>query len=76
MPVWLIQLLIGAGLAVLGYMLAPKPKAPPPPELDDLKSPTASTGREIPKIYGTKTIKGLNIIYFGEKEIRNVKVKA
>lgn len=76
MPVWLVQLVIGVGLSVLAYMLAPKPKAPPPPELDDLQGPTASSGREIPKVYGTKTVKGLNVIYFGEKEIRNVKVRA
>lgn len=74
MPVWLIQLVVAVGLNILGYLLMPKPKQPPPPTLEDLQEPTFEAGREIPKVFGTITVKGLNGLYLGDKALRTRKV--
>lgn len=69
------QLAIGVTLMVIAYLIMPKPKTPKP-EVRDLENPTADAGRPIPKIYGTKTVKGVNVLWYGEKTTRNYKVKA
>jgi len=73
---WFLQLLIGIGLAILGYILAPKPKMPKPDAVKDMEDPTAEAGRPMPVVFGTVTVKGLNIIWFGEKRSVERKVKA
>lgn len=69
------QLAIGVTLMVIAYLIMPKPKTPKP-EVKDLENPTADAGRPIPKIYGTKTVKGVNVLWYGEKTTRNYEVKA
>lgn len=65
---FLIQLAVGVGLQVLGYLLTGLAKQDKPQEVKDLESPTAEAGRPIPVVFGEVDVKGLNIIYFGEKE--------
>ena len=64
---WFVQLLIGLALNIIAYLIMPKPKAPQPPEGKDLNDPTAEAGRPVPVLFGTMTVKGLNILWFGEK---------
>jgi hypothetical protein len=64
-------LLIGLLLQVIGYLIMPKPKGPKPPEAQDLEDPTAEAGRPIPTVFGTITVKGLNVLWFGDKWIRS-----
>lgn len=64
---FLVQLVIGVGMAILGYLLAPKPKGPKPPSVDDLKEPTAEAGRPIPVVFGSVTIQSPNILWHGDK---------
>ncbi len=64
-----VQLLVGIALNVIGYLLMPKPKPPKPPELEDLENPTAEAGRPIPVVFGSVTVSGLNILWYGDKEI-------
>ena len=64
---WFVQLLIGLALNIIAYLIMPKPKAPQPPEVQDLNDPTAEAGRPVPVLFGTMTIKGLNILWSGEK---------
>lgn len=61
------QLLIGIVLNIIAYLITPKPKAEKPPEVEDLEDPVAEAGKPIPVVFGTLTIKGLNIIWFGDK---------
>ena len=75
MPVWLVNIIVGISLQILGYMLMPKPKQPSPPQLEDYNNPTFESGREIPKVFGTVTIRGLNGIYWGDKAQRSRKVR-
>lgn len=72
---WFIPLLIGIALQVVGYLLMPKPKSPKPPAAQDLEDPTAEAGRPIPVVFGTITVKGINVLWFGNKLVREYKIK-
>lgn len=65
---WFVQLLVGFALNVIAYLLLPKTPVQKP-SLDDFKSPTASAGRPRPVVQGTVTVKGLNVIYSGDKSM-------
>lgn len=65
---WFIQLLIGLVLNIVAYLIMPKPKAPQPAETKDLEDPTAEAGRPLPVVFGSVRVKGLNILWFGEKK--------
>lgn len=73
---WLVGLLISLAIQVVAYIIMPKPKTPKPEAARDLESPTAEAGRPVPVVFGTVTVKGPNILWFGEKSIRTYKVKA
>lgn len=66
-PVILIQLAIAIALSVASFLLAPRPKGPKPPEVKDLESPTAESGRPIPVTFGTTLIESPNILWYGDK---------
>lgn len=76
---WLIpflwQLAIGIGLTAVAAFLLPRPRQAKP-EFRDLEYPTAEAGRPIPILFGTREIKGLNVIYYTEKNTRTYTVKA
>ncbi|QPC91458.1 hypothetical protein [Mesorhizobium sp. INR15] len=63
----LINLIIGVGLQALGYLLMPKSKSQKTEEVTDMDSPTAEGGRPIPVVFGELWVKGVNIIWFGDK---------
>jgi hypothetical protein len=70
-----LGLIIALALMVVAYLIMPKPKATKP-EITDLENPTAEAGKPYPVLFGTKTIKGLNVLWYGEKSHRSRKVKA
>lgn len=63
----LVQLAIGIGVQVVGYLLMPKPKAKTDTEVKELDDPTAEGGRPIPVIFGEKDVKDVNVLWFGDK---------
>ena len=67
---WLIQLIIGVGLQILGYLLMPKPKAQKPAAAKTMDNPVAEAGKPIPVLFGTDTIKELNFLWYGQKSLR------
>ena len=73
---FLVMVAIAIALALLAYMLAPKPKQPKPPAAADMDAPTADAGRPINVPFGTITVKGVNIIGYWDKQVRQYKVKA
>ena len=75
MVAWWVVALISIAIQIVAYIIMPKPKPPKPEAAQDLKNPTAEAGRPIPVAFGTLTIKGVNILWFGEKSIRTYKVK-
>ena len=64
---WLFALVIALAITVVAYILMPKPKTPPPPAVTDMDNPTAEAGRPIPVVFGTLTVKGTNILWYGDK---------
>lgn len=73
---FLILLAIVVALLVISYAIMPKPKQPKPGTVQDLDSPTAEAGREIPVIFGTVTVKGLNILDYTDKSIKSYEISA
>ena len=73
---WLVALLISLALQIVAYIIMPKPKTAKPEAAKDLENPTAEAGRPIPVVFGSMTIKGPNIIWFGEKSINTYMAKA
>ena len=69
MAFW-VQLLIGIALNVVAYVLMPKPKQPKPPQASDFDDPTADRGRPVPVPFGTVKVKGVNILWYGDKEVK------
>lgn len=70
-----LNIIIALALMIVAYLIMPKPKTSSG-ETQDLENPTAEAGKPLPVLFGTKTIKGLNILWFGEKRYRKRKVKA
>lgn len=70
---FLIQLAVSVALMTLAYIIAPKPKQEKP-EAQDLQEPDAKAGAPIPVVFGTKTVKGLNILWYGEKTTKKYEV--
>ena len=52
--------------SVLQRILAPKPTAPPPPEVGQVEVPQAKEGTPIPVVFGTVAIKGANVVWYGD----------
>lgn len=65
---WFVTLLLAIALQVVAYLLMPKPKKEQPEEVKDLENPTADAGMPIPVVFGTLTVKGLNVLWYGEKD--------
>lgn len=73
---FLMQLVIGVAVQVIGYLLMPKPKSSRSEEVTDMENPTAEGGRPIPVVFGEIEVTGVNIIFFGEKRTVSRMVKA
>lgn len=63
--------------AALSYFLAPSPTSSqgPPPDpagIDDFQVPTASVGRDIPVLFGTRKISGPNVVWYGHLRTRPI----
>jgi len=59
--------LVSIALQVVGYLLAPTPRAPAPPSAEDIQAPTSEAGRPIPILWGDSRIKGPNVGHFTDK---------
>jgi hypothetical protein len=66
---WGIIFFIGS--LVLGYLLRPKMNytAPKPAGIDEFDFPTASPGREIPVVFGTRWVRGPNVVWYGHLKV-------
>jgi hypothetical protein len=75
MPWWVLLAAVAVSI-VVSFLLRPKVKAPKPDSVKDLEDPSADAGRPIPVAFGTITVKGLNVLWFGDKSTRRYRVKA
>ena len=60
---------------VASFAMMPKPQSRPPAGLGDIKAPTAEEGREIPVLFGTRDIRGPNVVWYGDFKAVAVKKK-
>jgi hypothetical protein len=66
-------ILVLVASALLSIALAPKPPAPKPAALDDFDAPVAQEGRPIPVVFGTVTITGSNVLWYGDLRTTPIK---
>lgn len=71
-----IAFIVALVINIVSYMLMPKPKQPRPDAAKDMDDPVAQAGMPIPVVFGTVTLKGLNVLWSGEKLTRSYSVKA
>jgi hypothetical protein len=60
---------------VVSFALMPKPESRPPAGLGDFNVPTAEVGREIPVLFGTRELKGPNVVWYGHLRVVPIKKK-
>lgn len=53
---------------VIQAVLAPKPEEPSPASLEDFQVPTADPTRPLPVIFGTVSVTGPNVVWYGDLE--------
>jgi hypothetical protein len=71
-----VALLVSLVLNIVSYLIMPKPKQAKPEAAKDMEDPSAEAGRPIPVVFGTVTVKGLNVLWSGEKRSNSYSVKA
>jgi hypothetical protein len=69
-------LAVGLAINVVAYLILPKAKAAKPAAATDMEDPTAEAGRPMPVPFGTITIKGSNLLWYGEKSLRSYEKSA
>ena len=75
MPFWVVQLIIVAVSILAARALAPKPPQPKLPSVSELDVPTAEEGRSIAVLFGTRTIRSPNVVWYGDFKYKRVKTK-
>lgn len=71
-----MNFIVWLALTVLQILLAPKPPEPKRATLDDFSLPTAEPGRSIPVVFGTVTITGPNVVWYGHLRSTPIKKKS
>ena len=61
----LLQIFIAVAMAIVSYMLTPKPKQEKK-ETTPGEAPTASAGKPVPVLFGTMRIKDVNCLWYGD----------
>lgn len=69
------QIILFVASLVISYALRPKPQNIPPAGMGEINAPTASVGREIPVLFGTRKLQGPNVVWYGDLRTSAVKKK-
>lgn len=75
LPAWVVALIVSTVLNVAAFIITPKPKAPKPSAVEDAKAPTADKGRPVPKVWGTVTVRGINVLWWGDRSKNSYMIK-
>ena len=72
--VWWVELIIWLVIALASYALTPRPdpptpEAPNPYGIDEFHVPTATSGREIPVVMGTRWVDAPNVVWYGHLRV-------
>lgn len=76
MVAWFVLILIAIALEAISYIMRPKPKQSKPEAAKDLEEPVAEAGMPIPIVFGTITVKGVNVLGYMDKAMKTYKVNA
>lgn len=68
------QFIAALVMLVVSYIITPKPKKQKPPAAQDMEDPKAEAGKPIKVVFGTMTVKGGNILWYGDKSKDEVDV--
>lgn len=70
---WYVAVFVVA--LVVAYAATPKPQSQPPAGLGDINVPTAEDGRAIPVLFGTRKLRGPNVVWYGDLRVVAVRKK-
>lgn len=73
---WLIELIVMVVLDVVAYAITPRPKAPKPDAVQEAEAPQASAGAPIFVVFGTVTVKEVNVLWYGDMATRTSQISA
>ena len=62
-------------LVVYAISSIPEPETQPPASLGEFDIPTISSSKEIPILFGSKTIKSANIVWYGDLKTEAIRSK-
>lgn len=68
----IVALIVNVAISIL---MAPKPPKVNPPEHDTGSIPTAGADRPIPVVFGTVTVRGANVVWYGDLYLKVLKKK-
>jgi hypothetical protein len=72
---WFLVLLVSVAIDVVAYLIMPKVSSKST-AAQDAQAPTASAGTPIPVVFGTITVKGTNVLWWGDKSTHTYQVDA
>ena len=70
---WYIVVFIVA--LVIGFAMAGNGAQQQSPSIQEVEAPTAEEGRAIPVLFGTRDIKGANVVWYGDVKTVAIKKK-
>lgn len=70
---WLVAIFVGA--LVLSFAMQPKIQTQKPAGLGEIEAPIAEEGVEIPVLFGTRDLKGPNVVWYGDLQTVAIKSK-
>lgn len=70
---WYVVVFIVA--LVVGLSMAGGGANQPSPSVQEVEAPTAEEGRAIPVLFGTRDIKGANVVWYGDVKTVAIKKK-
>lgn len=69
---WLVAVFV---ISLVVALAMPRPQVQPPPGLNELNTPTAEVGREIPVLFGTRDLNAPNVVWYGAVRLVPIKKK-
>lgn len=72
---FVIQIILLIVSYFISAALAPKPPKPKPAAIEDFDIPVAEQGRPVPVVFGTVTLKGPNVMWYGDLRTTEIKEK-
>ena len=76
MVAWLVPLLISLAINIVAHLIMPKPKQAKPEAAKQSEVPTADAGKPVPVVFGTVTVKEVNVMWYGDQTMFTYQARA